>query len=74
MVESSRQVFLVGNGPFLIAVRAISKPLHEGLKKIEDNMNQDFPKSRLSIEDLESFRSGVHTASVAFAKKKRVLM
>ena len=38
---------------FLIAVRAISKPLHEGLKKIEDNMNQDFRKSRLSIEDLE---------------------
>ena len=28
---------------FLIAVRSISKPLHEGLKKIEDNMNQDFP-------------------------------
>ena len=38
---------------FLIAVRAISKPLYEGLKKIEDNMNQDFRKSPLSIEDLE---------------------
>ena len=34
-------------------VRAISKPLDEGLKKIEDNMNQDFRKIRLSIEDLE---------------------
>ena len=38
---------------FLITVRAISKPLYEGLKKIEDNMNQDFRKSRLSNEDLE---------------------
>ena len=38
---------------FLIAVRAISKPLYEGLKNIEDNMNQDFRKSRLSMEDLE---------------------
>ena len=33
-------------------MRAISKPLYEGLKKIEDNMNQDFRKSRLSNEDL----------------------
>ena len=31
---------------FLIAVRAISKPLYEGFKKIEDNMGQDFPKTR----------------------------
>ena len=38
---------------FLIAVQTISKPLYEGLKKIEDDMNQDFRKSRLSIEDLE---------------------
>ena len=38
---------------FLIAVRAISKPLCEGLKKIEDNTNQDFRKSRLSNEDLK---------------------
>ena len=38
---------------FLIAVRAISKPLYEELKKIQDNMNQDFRKSRLSNEDLE---------------------
>ena len=36
----------------LIAVRAISTPLYEGLKKIEDNMNQDLRKSRLSNEDL----------------------
>ena len=45
--------FLGWTWSFLIAVRAISKPLHEGLKKIEDNMNQDFRKSRLSIQDLE---------------------
>ena len=32
---------------------AISKPLCEGLLKIEDNMNQDFRKSPLSNEDLE---------------------
>ena len=37
----------------LIAVRAISKPLYEGFKKIEDNINQDFRKSRLSAGDLE---------------------
>ena len=37
----------------MTAVRAISKPLYEGLKKIEDNMIQDFRKSRLSEEDLE---------------------
>ena len=37
--------FLVWKWSFLIAVRAISKPLFEGLKKIEDNMNQDFRKS-----------------------------
>ena len=37
----------------MIAVRAISKPLSEGLKKIEDNMNQNFRKSRLTNEDLE---------------------
>ena len=34
--------FLGWNWSFLIAVRAISKPLFEALKKIEDNMNQDF--------------------------------
>ena len=45
--------FLGWKWSFLIAVRAICKPLCEGLKKIEDNMNQDFGKSRLSNEDLE---------------------
>ena len=45
--------FLGWKWSFLIAVRAISKPRYEGLKKIEDNMNQDFRKSRLSNEDLE---------------------
>ena len=45
--------FLGWKWSFLIAVRAISKPLYEGLEKIEDNMNQDFRKSPLSNEDLE---------------------
>ena len=45
--------FLGWKWSFLIAVRAISKPLYEGLKKIEDNMNQGFRQSRLSNEDLE---------------------
>ena len=45
--------FLGWKWSFLTAVRAISKPLYEGLKNIEDNMNQDFRKSRLSTKDLE---------------------
>ena len=45
--------FLGWKWSFLIAARAISKPLYEGLKKIEDNVNQDYRKSRLSIEELE---------------------
>ena len=45
--------FLSWKWSFLIAVRAISKPLYEGFKKIEVNMGQDFPKTQLSTEDLE---------------------
>ena len=45
--------FLGWKWSFLNAARAISKPLYGGLKKIKDNMNQDFRKSRLSSEDLE---------------------
>ena len=45
--------FLGWKWSFLISVRAISKPLYEGFKKIEDDMNQDFRKSRFSIKDLE---------------------
>ena len=45
--------FLGWKWSFLIAVRAISKPLYEGLKTIEDNMNQDFRRFRVSIDDLE---------------------
>ena len=45
--------FLGWKWSFLIAVRAISKPLCEGFKKIEDNINQDFRKSRLSAGDVE---------------------
>ena len=42
---------------FLIAVRTISKPVYAGLKKIEDNTNQDFRKSRLSTEYLAPLRA-----------------
>ena len=45
--------FLGWKWSFLIAVREIIKPLYDGLNKIQDNMNHDFQKSRLSIEDLE---------------------
>ena len=45
--------FLGWTWSFLIAVRAISKQLYEGFKEIEDNINQDFRKSRLSTGDLE---------------------
>ena len=51
--------FLGWEWSFLIAVRAISKPLCEGLKKFEDNMNQDFRGAS---------RSGVHTVSVALQR------
>ena len=51
--HGGKAVFLGGKCAFLIAVRAISEPLYEGLKKIEDNMNQDFRNSRLSKEDLD---------------------
>ena len=47
--------FLGWKWSFLVAVRAISKPLYGGLKKIEDTMNQDFRKFRLSNE-IWSFR------------------
>ena len=47
--HGDKATFLGWKWSFFIAVRAISKPLYEGLKKIEDNMNQDFRKSRLSI-------------------------
>ena len=59
--------FLGWKWSFLIAVRAISKPLQEGLRKIEDNMNQDFPKSRLSNEDLE-LSDQAHTLSALLCK------
>ena len=36
--------------------RCFGKLLNEGFKKIEDNMNQDFRKSRLSKEDIGSER------------------
>ena len=48
----TRQVFLVGNGPSRLQCEQ-SANHYEGLKKIEDNMNQDFRTSRLSNEDLE---------------------
>ena len=42
--------FLSWKWSFLIAVRAISKPVNESFKKIEDNMSQDFRKSQLSMK------------------------
>ena len=51
--HGDKSSFLGGKWSSLIAVRAISKPRYEGLKKIEDNMNLDSRKSRLSIENLE---------------------
>ena len=45
--------FLGWKWSFLIAVRATIKPLYERFKKILDNINQDFRKSRLSAADLE---------------------
>ena len=50
---------------FLIAARAVSKPLYERFKNIEDNMSQDFRKSRLSIEDLELSDQPLHIVSGA---------
>ena len=50
---------------FLIAARAVSKPVYEGLKKIEDNMSQEFRKSPLSIEDLELSDQPLHIVSCA---------
>ena len=44
--------FLGWKWSLLFAVRAISKPLYEGFKKIDD-MIQDFRKSRLSNDYLE---------------------
>ena len=38
--------FLSWKWSFLIAVRATSKPLYEGFKKLAENMSQDSRKSR----------------------------
>ena len=38
--------FLSWKWSFLIAVRATSKPVYEGFKKLAENMSQDFRKSR----------------------------
>ena len=65
--------FLGWKWSFLIAVRAISKPLHQGLKKIEDNRNQDFRKSRSSIEDLD-LADQAYTLLALLCKDERVLM
>ena len=65
--HGDKESFLGWQWSFLIAVRAISKPLYEGLKKIEDNMNQDFRKSRFSNEDLE-LSDQAYTVSVALQR------
>ena len=51
--HGDKATFLGWKSSLLIAVRAISEPLYEGFEKIEDNINQDFRKSRLSTGDLE---------------------
>ena len=51
--HGDKSSFLGWKWSFLTAVRAISKPLHEGFKKTEDNMNQGFRISRWSNDDLE---------------------
>ena len=51
--HGNKASFLGWKWSFLTAVCVISKKLYVGLKKIEDNMNQDFRKSRLSNEDQE---------------------
>ena len=61
--------FLGWKWSFLIAVGAISKPLYEGLKKIEDNTNQDFRKSRLSNEDLQ-LSDQAYTLSALFLQSE----
>ena len=60
--------FLGWKWSFLIAMRAISKPLYGGLKKIEDNMNLDFQTSRLSNEDLELSDQAYTLFSVALQR------
>ena len=60
--------FLGWKWSLLIAVGAISKPLYEGLKKIEDNLNQDFRKSRLSNEDLQ-LSDQAYTLSALFLQR-----
>ena len=47
------QVFLIGNGLSCLQCEQSAKHFIEGVKKIEDNMNQDFRNSRFSTEDLE---------------------
>ena len=65
--------FLGWKWSFLIAVGAISKPLYEGLKKIEDNLNQDFRKSRLSNEDLQLSEQAYTLSALLCSRVKRVL-
>ena len=60
--------FLGTKWSFLIAVRAISKPLYEGLKKMEDNIKSGFPKIPIVHQRSGIFRSGVHTVSVALQR------
>ena len=63
--HGNKASFLGWKWSLLIAVRAISKPPYEGLKKIEDNMNRDFRKSRLSIGGTNSSECNTPLESVA---------
>ena len=51
--QGDKASFLGWKFSFWTAVTAISEPLHEGLEKIEDNINQDSRSSRLPTGHLE---------------------
>ena len=57
--------FLGWKWSFLIAVRAISNPLYEGLKKNWRQHESGFPKIPIVHWRSGAFRSGVHTVSIA---------
>jgi len=46
--NGDKSSFLAWKWSFLVAVRAIDPRLHEALKRVEDNVTQDFTMSRLS--------------------------
>ena len=51
--NGDKNAFLDWKWSFLVAVRAISRPLFDALKRVEENVGQDFKKERLSGDDIE---------------------